>query len=337
MQNSWQVFLEEQEATIQDNDIIKFDNTDISISETALASPLSGFALLAISGNDRHAFLHGQFINDLNLIEEPAAQLSAWCNPKGQVITNFLIINTGISYLLIFKQDLKNVVQQRLNMFVMRSDVTIEDITDSSPLIGLANTNSNDLFSLGTDIPTNSGQIYAADGLIIICHPDNSGRYLITGSIEALINKLPELNKSLTMSSSSVWNLLDILAGLPWITSITQEQFLPQMLNLDALNGLSYQKGCYPGQEVIARLHYRGEANKRLQLINSEVELKVGVNIYENQSEDKVGTIISSEKHPDGNFYGLAVIALDMLNEKLFFDNKEITIADLPYAISPYP
>jgi tRNA-modifying protein YgfZ len=335
MQNSWQAFLEEQEATIQDSDIIEFDNTDISITETPLASPLSGFALLAINGNDRHAFLHSQLINDLNLIEEPAAQLSAWCNPKGQVISNFLIINTGISYLLIFRKDLKKFVKKRLRMFVMRSDVTIENITDLSPLIGLANTNSNNLSSLGLDMPTNSGQVHATDGLIIICHPDNSNRYLITGSIESLINKLPELNKSLTMTSSSAWNLLDIFSGLPWITSNTKELFLPQMLNLDVLNGLSYQKGCYPGQEVIARLHYRGEVKKRLQIINSEVKLNVGGNIYEDQSENKVGTIINHEKHSDGNFYGLAVIALDTLNEKLFFDKKEIKIVDLPYAISP--
>ena len=334
MQDIWQASLEEQGATSKDNSFINFDNTNINITETPLASPLSDFALLAISGNDRHAFLHGQFINDLNLIEEPAAQLSAWCNPKGQVITNFLVVNTGISYLLLFKQDLKAFVQKRLGMFIMRSDVAIEDITETSPLVGL--TNINDLSALGSDIPTNAGEVHAVDGLIIICHPDNSGRYLITGSIEALKNKIPELTKSLQLASSRVWSLLDILVGLPWINSTTQEQFLPQMLNLDALNGLSYQKGCYPGQEVIARLHYRGEIKKRLQLIKSDHELNVGDKLYQQQSENNVGTIINSASHPDGSYYSLAVIALDKLNETLFSDtkaNKEIIIIELPYSI----
>jgi tRNA-modifying protein YgfZ len=334
MQDTWQSFLQEQGATIEDNGIINFDNPDINISETTLASPLSGFALLAVSGNDRHAFLHGQLINDLNLIEEPAAQLSAWCNPKGQVITNFLIINTGISYLLLFKQELQEFVQKRLNMFIMRSDVTIEDITKSSPLIGLANTKN--LSPIALNIPTNAGEVHAVEGLIIISHPDNSGRYLITGSIKALINKLLELNKSLTMTNSSVWNLSDILSGLPWITSITQERFLPQMLNLDAINGLSYQKGCYPGQEIIARLHYRGEVGKRVQLIKSGHELNIGDDIYQLQSENKVGTIINSELHLDGNCYALAIINLGQINEKLFSDtqaNNKIVIIELPYAI----
>ncbi len=302
------------------------------LNEAPLVSPLSGFSLLAIGGNDRHEFLHGQFINDLNLIEEPAAQFSAWCNPKGQVISNFLIINTGTTYLLLFKEDLKGFVQQRLGIFIMRSDVTINDISDNSPLIGLANT--NDLSLLGSNISTKPGEVQAIDGLFIICLPDNSSRYLITGNNEILNSKVSELTKSLKITDSPNWDLLDILAGLPWITSTTQEQFLPQMLNLDLLNGLSYQKGCYPGQEIIARMHYRGEVKKRLQLINSEVELKVGNNIYENKTENKVGTIINSAIHPDGNFYGLAVIELDKLNEKLFFDHNQITIDSLPYEIS---
>ncbi|MFT5397071.1 MAG: folate-binding protein YgfZ [Gammaproteobacteria bacterium] len=331
MQETWQAFLEQEGATIQDNGVIDFTQSVINLSETPLATPLSGFAMLAVGGNDRHAFLHGQFINDLNLIEEPAAQISAWCNAKGQLITNILIINTGIAYLLIFKEDLKEFVQKRLGMFVMRSDVTINDISDASPLIGLAN--CNDLDSLTNNFPTNPGEVNAVDGLIVICHPDGSGRHLITGSIEALKKNVSNFKNSLTMTGSHIWDLLDILAGLPWITSSTQEQYLPQMLNLDALKGLSYQKGCYPGQEVIARLHYRGEVKKRLSLIQSEQTLSVGEQLISEPSNSKVGTVINAATHPDGLCYALAVIVLDKLNDKLIIENHEVTIIDLPYAI----
>jgi tRNA-modifying protein YgfZ len=318
MQETWQNFLNEQ--TTQDNS---------DIAKSPIVSPLSGFSLLAVTGKDRHTFLHGQFINDLNLIENSAAQLSAWSNPKGQVITNFIIINTGISYLLLFKQELKEYFQKRLNMFVMRSDVKIEDISESSPVVGLANI--EDLSSLDSNMPTHAGEIHAVDGLIIICHPDKSGRYLITGSIDALTKKLLTLNTKL--SSSSLWEILDILAGLPWIISATQEQFLPQMLNLDLLKGLSYQKGCYPGQEVIARLHYRGEIKKRLQLIKSDNELIVGDSIFLNNSENKVGTLINAANHPDGDYYGLAVIELDKVSEKLISNSHEIETLKLPYSL----
>ncbi len=334
MQETWQAFLQQQGATINDDGAIDLECTNLNISETPLSAPLSGFAMLAVEGNDRHVFLHGQFINDLNLIDKPAAQLSAWCNPKGQLITNFLVVNTGTSYLLIFKQELKEFVQKRLTMFVMRSNVTITDISETSPLLGLANTTDYSL--LDKNIPTTSGAVYAFDGLIIICHPDDSGRYLLTGSTDALINKLSLLKNKFTMVASSIWNLLDILAGLPWITSATQEQFLPQMLNLDALNGLSYKKGCYPGQEVIARLHYRGEVKKRLQLITTDQQLTVGNNLYLKESGSKIGTVINSACHTDGLSHALAIIELDKINEPLFTDtqsNHEVSIRELPYAI----
>ncbi len=334
MHETWQAYLEQEGATIEDNGAIIFNDSDINITATPLAVPLSGFAMLAVGGSDRHVFLHGQFINDLNLIEEPAAQISAWCNAKGQLITNFIIINTGIAYLLIFKADLKEFVQKRLGMFVMRSDVTINDISDTSPLVGLANVsaNRNDLPSLLKDFPTEPGEINAFDGLIVVCHPDGSGRYLITGSVEALIKNSAKFISIVTMTGSHAWDLLDILAGLPWVTSSTQEQYLPQMLNLDALKGLSYQKGCYPGQEIIARLHYRGEVKKRLSLIQSGQPLSIDDQLISEQSNGKAGTVINSATHPDGKAYALAVIELSKLKEKLLIENKEITIIDLPYA-----
>jgi len=331
MQETWKAFLEQEGATILNDDVINFNHSDIDLTKTPLAAPISGFAMLAVSGNDRHVFLHGQFINDLNLIEEPAAQISAWCNPKGQLITNFIIINTGIAYLLIFKADLKEFVQKRLGMFVMRSDVTINDISDSSPILGLAN--CNDVASLNIIFPTTTGEISADEGLIVISHPDGSGRYLITGSIEALQKNISNFKNSLTMTGSHNWNLLDILAGLPWITSLTQEQYLPQMLNLDALNGLSYQKGCYPGQEVIARLHYRGEVKKRLCLLKSEQHLSIGDPLTLEHSDNVVGNVLNAETHPDESCYALAVIALDKVNDKLMIENNEVAIIELPYAI----
>ena len=331
MHDTWLAFLKQQGASIQDNGTIDFDNTHINLNETPLVSPLSGFAILAVSGDDRHSFLHGQFINDLNLIEKPSAQLSAWCNAKGQVITDLLIINTGISYLLIFKEDQKEFVQKRLGMFVLRAKVTIEDISNISPLIGIAN--KKDLSALTPNTPANPGDVTAHEGLVIIKHPDNSGRYIIMASNEILINKVSELRDSFTLVSSSIWNLLDILAGLAWTCTATQEQFLPQMLNMDLLKGLSYQKGCYPGQEVIARLHYRGEVKKRVQLIRAGFVLNIGDVIHLQDANDKVGMIINTEKHPDGSLYALAVIELDKLDETHFINKQTISIERLPYDI----
>ena len=106
------------------------------------------------------------------------------------------------------------------------------------------------------------------------------------------------------------------------------------MLNIDVINGLSYQKGCYPGQEVIARLHYRGEVKKRVSLIQSKYLLSVGEQLISEPSNNKAGAIINSAMHPNGLCYALAVIMLDKLNDKLIINNQQITIIDLPYDIN---
>ena len=171
MQQAWKDFLKNNEL-----------DSDIDVTNSPVSSPLLGFAVLAVSGDDRHNFLHSQFINDLNLIESPSAQLSAWSNPKGQVITNFIIINTGISYLLIFKEELKDYVQKRLTMFILRSDVKVEDISESSPLIGIANI--DDLTVITENIPKNAGEII--DKLQL--HYNRTRQAAITGELIEIIS-----------------------------------------------------------------------------------------------------------------------------------------------------
>lgn len=308
----------------------------IKLVDAPLFTRLTSFALLAVKGNDRHAFLHGQFINDLNIVEQSGVQLSAWCNPKGQVISNFFIINTGTTYLLLFKNELKEFVQKRLSMFVLRADVKIEDISNDVSLLGIANT--DELSSLGLNASISAGEVKSINELTIVCLPDNSGRYLAIGNQDNIDVKENELAQTLKQTDSETWELLDILAGLAWITATTQEQFLPQMLNLDSLNGLSYQKGCFPGQEVIARLHYKGTVKKRITLIRSEQDFTIGDKLCVEKPDNSVGTIINIAKHTDGNNYALAVIELDKLAEKLLSEqhpDTPIDILELPYAKKP--
>lgn len=308
-------------------------NTSASIdpAQTPLLCFPAGFALLSVSGEDRHAFLHGQLINDLNLIKEPGAQLSGWCNPRGQLITNFLVVNTGTAFLLLFRKELLDYVLKRLNMFVLRANVTVEDITETTPLLGIANCEDPGLLDAGNS--NTPGAVSAHDGVISVCLPDESQRYLLFGNVETQVAKTTALQQSLTLTGADTWSLLDILAGIPWIGSATQEKFLPQMLNLDFLNGLSYKKGCYPGQEVIARLHYRGEVKRRMQLVKSEAKLVEGMVIK--SQDNNAGTVINSAIDSEGNAVALAVIDLDKLDNNLYPDNTPdtaIQVLPLPYA-----
>ena len=317
MQTSWQQFLEQQGATIQSDGRIEFEYAPADLNSSPFISPLSDFTILEVSGNDRQAFLHGQFINDLNTLGESESQVSGWCNPKGQLISNMLIINTGQSYLLLFKASLKEFVLKRLSMFVLRSDVSIKDLDGSYALIGLVHTDNNAL---------------SDEKHIIADWPVNDERQIVLGPVESLIDKLGEAVNSTPLAGNQYWNLLDIQAGLPWLTTATQEQFLPQMLNLDVLHGLSYQKGCYPGQEVIARLHYRGEVKKRVQLFESAQPVQTGDQLVA-EDNSNAGTVLNAEQHPDGHYLALAVTTLEKRDDSLRLNGKIIKRMDLPYAI----
>ncbi len=307
--------------------------TDVDVRETPLLVFPDGFSLLAVSGNDRHSFLHSQLINDLNQIQNAGAQYSAWCNPKGQVIANFLVINTGTSYLLLFRDDLKDYVQKRLTMFVLRADVAINDITTDSPLLGIANVTDTILAECNVD--TAPGAVSACDGVITVKLPDDSGRYLMTGNTEALTARTSLLLGSLQAVPAESWSLLDIYAGFPWVNGCTQEKFLPQMLNLDALQALSYQKGCYPGQEVVARLHYRGEVKRRVMLVQTTAVVSAGEHV-KTSTDENAGMVISSASLVNGDSICLAVIDMDKCNHDLYPDSDRdsaFTMLTLPYAI----
>lgn len=301
-----------------------FKLVDIDIHKTSLISPISDLAILLISGDDACSFLNGQFTNDLNNINNGSAQLSAWSDHKGRVITNFIIIYTGEKYILLFNKEQKQYIKKRLAMFVLRAKVSIEDVTEKYFAIGIAN--KNNLALCVENEPTVSGEISIYKELIIVCHPDNSGRYILIAKNDILLKKQEELESNFSLCESSIWRLLDIFSSTVWINPATQEKFLPQMLNIDESNGLSYQKGCYLGQEVIARYHYKATIKKQLKQVKSKQILLVADNVYLHNSNNKAGTIINSENYLDGFYHALVVLDQNYIDKKLTLNEKDVII-----------
>ncbi len=276
MKNTWESVLKEKNIKIK----------EYCINNNPSAFPLSIFAILEITGNDRYEFLQNQFTNDLNN-NKLTSQLSAWCNPKGKVIANFIIINTKSSYLLIFKKDLKDYVFKKLNIYILRSEVTINDISNLYLLLGLSNLNKLDLNN--SSILLEDGGVEFINKQYITRLPDSSGRYLIAGNIESFTNTVEELKEKIEFVNDAAWELLDILSKIPWITFENKERYLPQMINLDKLKAVSFKKGCFTGQEVIARIHYRGRIKRCLELIKSKYEMHAGCYLYLKNTGKKVG------------------------------------------------
>lgn len=271
---------------------------------------LSHFSLLRISGNDAFAFLHGQITGDLNHLKLHGWLFSAWCLPNGRVICTFIIFARDDSLFLILPSMLKDKIIKRLSMFILRSQVTLKDVTDDYALMGLAgNDIEKILMQTATHEPPVTGSMIQSEYFSCLELWDKSPRYILAIKIENVAELLGGITATSTAGERIGWSLLDIEAGMPWIINSTSELFLPQMLNIDQMHGLSYQKGCYPGQEVIARLHYRGQLKKKMYLGsgNAGITPGAGDRLVHKDSGVVAGDVIDAELQPAGGFGLLAV------------------------------
>ena len=260
---------------------------------------LKNRSLLKISGNDAEEFLQNQFTNDIKKLDSKNVQFNAYCQHQGKVIAFFWVVRMDEDFLLSFPDDLLAKVKSRLQMFVIMSDVIIEDISDSYSQIGLINEMQSNSFCIN-------------DKLSIL--------------IEARNNQHDSI-----MKDNHAWTRVCIDSLLPDVYSITSEKFVPQMLNLDIDEiGVNFSKGCYPGQEVVARLHYLGSAKRRLFSFKADQEMKVGDSLYCATSKAALaradrykgsGIVVSKVKY-NSLFYCLATLDVNLIDEEITLNYK---------------
>ncbi|MBD3777193.1 MAG: folate-binding protein YgfZ [Thiotrichales bacterium] len=227
-------------------------------------------ALLKVSGNDAFTFLQGQLSNDLGEVTDNQAQYSAYCDPQGQVLAIFLIFKFRGDFYLSFDGSLKESIQKRLKMFVLRSAVQIEDVSHDFIHIGFAGEFAD--LDVQRRLSTKIKEIYAcgpaqAEQLqdsFIVKVPGPYHRYEIFGPAEQMQYAWTRLRENSDLTNSYDWDLLNIAAGIADIEQATSGKTVAQFLNLDKIGAINFKKGCFPGQEIIARIHYRGKVTKRL-------------------------------------------------------------------------
>ena len=214
------------------------------------------YGLLAVTGADARAFLHAQLTNDIASLPADRAALAGWCTAKGRLLASMLVIPHGEGFLLQLARDLAPSIARRLSMYVLRSKVKIADESDAWAQYGIWDS------SLKV-----SGVAWDAD---VVTVRVDGGRFLRIGPGDKL---------SLAATKpEEAWTLGEIRAGRPLISAATQDKFVPQMVNFEALGAVSFQKGCYPGQEIVARSQYRGEVKRRMVRVQvpAGTELKPG-------------------------------------------------------------
>ena len=294
--------------------------------ETNLTTDLSYLGLIKVTGADAQQLLQGQFTNDITKINSEQHQLSALCSHKGRIIVSFRIFqHEAAFYLLLPKESLAPVIK-RLQMYILRSKVSLEDASHNLTRIGISGINSEQiltdcLFAPPTEIDTN----ITKDGITILKIAGTIPRYIIFGETIPM----ECITKSTSLEDSQTWQLLDILAGLPIIGLATTEKFVPQMINYHNINGVSFKKGCYTGQEIIARLHYLGEVKRQLYTakIDSNEIPQLGDNLQ--AGEEKAGKIVNVAPHPEGGFIILASLIINNVeNNDIFWKNSELQFID---------
>ena len=271
---------------------------------------LSHFALLEISGADAVEFMHAQITADLHALDPEGWRFTAWCLPNGRVISTFILFRRDDSLYVLLPSMMKDKILQRLGRYILRARVAIREAGDDQALLGLAGPDVYPaLNSMGLSVQPGGLRLDRLEGVSLLGLWGNAPRCILVCAIEKLSALSRRISMAFTSGDRVTWSLLDIESGIPWITEATSESFLPQMLNIDQIQGLSYQKGCYPGQEVVARLHYRGQLKRRLYLGTGtgHVIPGPGDRLERPDTGERVGDVIDAERHPDGGFRLLAV------------------------------
>ena len=322
---AWQDFVAQQNLS------------DAPIGECAITD-LSHLGVIRVSGEDRLTFLQGQLSNDINKVSDTHSQLSSHCSPKGRMLSSFRIVARGEELLLILPIERLEATLKRLRMFVLMSKVTLEDASDSIVRIELSGACAPDLLPL--DPPAADNGVISQDDYSIVRIPGDRPRFLVLGDAESMQALWEEAVQTATPTAAASWRLLDIRAGLPTVYESTSEAFVPQMTNMQLVDGVSFTKGCYTGQEVVARMQYLGKLKRRMYRVqlDSASAPQPGDELFSasSASGQGAGRVVDVAPSPDGGFEALVVSEISSAEAADLqlgdADGPTLKLLDVPYA-----
>ena len=345
MNPQWQTFLEQHGARIVAAVVTDFGDPAgelRSIENSSVLCDLSHCALLDIHGEDAASFMQGQFCNDVRDVSDAHSQLNGHCTPKGRLLANFRLFRQDGHYYLRLPAALRDTLSKRLRLYVLRAKVSIADAPESWVGFGFAGPDADQVLhaALGA-APAQTDAVIAAKGVIVLRVPGPQPRFEIYGESAALQSLWNTLATGARRVGASIWPLLDIRSGLATILPQTAEAFVPQMVNLQQVGGVSFTKGCYPGQEVVARMQYLGKLKRRMYRahIATETAPQPGESLYTAHAEtgQDAGMIVDAQAVPQGGYEVLAVVqCADVELGGVRLDGPHgavLKILDLPYTL----
>lgn len=300
--NSWQQFVEQNNTGTAEN----LGNVNQGDIRAGFVAPLSHLGLLTLSGDDAISFLHRQLSNDIEHLRDNEARLAGYCTPQGRLLATLLTWKSGGQILLQLPRDILPSLHKRLQMFVLRDKVRIADASEQFVLLGLGGLAvEKALIAWFPELPTKpySRIDTEAGTLIRVADAFDAPRFEWITTAETIGKVWPALTASLTPASGSAWRLAEIDAGIAQVTARTQELFVPQMVNFELVGGVSFKKGCYPGQEIIARTQHLGKTKRRMLSASakwasdSDALAAIGEDVYSSADPNQAcGKIVNAER-----------------------------------------
>ena len=306
-----------------------------------------GSGLLEVSGDDALAFLHGQLSSDVQALPAGQGQYWSYNSPKGRMLANGVLWRPQSGppgrVMVLLASDLVETIRRRLAMFVLRASVVIEDARDRYVLLGLAGAGDAEAArdALGVAVAPlavvpfsgNASALALPDGRIVVACPAGNAPIIHAA-----------LARHAATADAEMWRWYAIAAGVPKITAATSDLFVPQAANWDLLGGINFQKGCYPGQEIVARMQYLGRLKERLFAFRTEAEnVTPAARLYSTTfgGEQACGTVVNAAPDPAGGSVLLAVVqraAVEADDIRLHAPEGPLLVRrSLPYAVPDAP
>lgn len=294
------------------------------------AAELQSLGMLSCTGDDAREFLHAQLTNDISALAPDRARYAGWCSAKGRLLANFLVVPQAQGFLLQLSRDLAPAVAKRLSMFVLRAKVKVADASSAWAQFGLWGAGAAArLAALGMSVPAGDLAVAAdADAVVV----------RITSQQFVLLVKAAQRDRVPANSDEGAWALEEIRAGRPLVVQATQDLFVPQMVNLERLGAVDFKKGCYPGQEIVARTQYRGVLKRRMVRARVATVAAPGGELYaEDLPGQASGTVVNAAPAPEGGSELLAVVQISSLEDAAAIrlgaaDGPRLELLPLPFA-----
>jgi folate-binding protein YgfZ len=337
MNSRWKAFLESKSAQVDASGDVRFPDAPAE-ADCAICN-LSRLGLIAVTGKDAADYLQGQLTNDVRELSDSHSQLSSHCSPKGRMLATFRVFRVAETiFLQVPRPELAKILK-RLQLFVLRSQVRVSDASDDFAAIGVIGACGSDLLAGHfPGIPERENDMGRHGDLILIRVPGSPPRFQIISPPDAAEPLWDALTAEATPVNAEYWSLLDIRAGIPSVHAETSDAFVPQMANMELIDGVSFTKGCYTGQEVVARMQHLGKVKRRMYLgeVTADTPPSPGDDLFSpsSKSGQATGRVVDACAAGGGHYELLAVVeiaAAEAGDVSLGEDGPALTLKEPPY------